>query len=336
MEMMRRSCVLSAFLMLCIGVSAITAKENVSKDFLERLQDGRVRILQASTGVDGRFRMRSTHSDTKFFCANMRGQEGYNKVSIEDMLMTKSGECAELAGATLSGRNMKVFDLRVAHLEGADLTGAILQRADLKGARLQRASLKGADMRMTMLRGALFNEADASGADFSGSTTGDYGDFRKAVFVKAKLRDGNYWSADFREAVMKGADLSGAYFQHSNFNGADMKEADVAHADMRHITAEGADFSGADANGTKFDSSSLEGANMSGASMVGTRFIGSNLRGVNLIGTYMIGAHLDAADLTGAIYSASTNWRDAQYTSRTILPFSESEAMARGMIRAGN
>lgn len=327
--MTNRLRLLSAMTILGLCASVAAAKGNASKDFLERLQEGRMSILQGTTG----YRMRSTNADRIFFCVNMRGEQGYNRISIEDVILTKNGECAELAGAGLSGRNMRGFDLRVAHLEAADLSGANLQRADLKGARLQRAALRGADMRAVMLRGVLFGEADASGADLSGATTGDYGDYRQAVFIKASLRDANFWQADFRGAVMRQANLQGAYFQHSDFSGADMRSADVGHADMRHAVMQGANLQGADANGTKFDSSNLDGSDLSGASMVGTRFIGSSLRGANLSGARMLGAHLDAADLTGAVYSASTNWKDAQYTSRTILPFSETEAKGRGMIR---
>jgi hypothetical protein len=71
---------------------------------------------------------------------------------------------ADLAGANLSGTN-----LRDAVLVGANLRGANLANADLTGANLREADLQGASLAGASLLAANLHGANLTGADFAGS-----------------------------------------------------------------------------------------------------------------------------------------------------------------------
>jgi len=75
--------------------------------------------------------------------------------------------------------DLRVADLYGANLRGADLYGADLRGADLYGADLRGADLRGANLRETNLRGADLREANLRGADLYGAKNinGDYTDF---------------------------------------------------------------------------------------------------------------------------------------------------------------
>jgi len=124
-----------------------------------------------------------------FACRNAAGEAGFNTVSILDLLQSRKGECADLAGANLSGADLNGSNLRGANLTGAYLRGTIFFNADLSGVRARSAALSRANLRSAAL----------TGANLSGS--------------------------DLRGAVLYDTDLSAASLESANLNAADLRRA---------------------------------------------------------------------------------------------------------------
>jgi hypothetical protein len=99
------------------------------------------------------------------------GEEGE---TLQDLVVRKVAEGADLSGADLRGAYLRgaylsEADLRGAYLSGAYLSGADLSGADLRGADLRGADLSGAYLRGADLSGAYLSEADLSEADLRGA-----------------------------------------------------------------------------------------------------------------------------------------------------------------------
>jgi hypothetical protein len=86
-------------------------------------------------------------------CVSAEGEPGWNALPIAMVRETRSGECTELAGTSLSQ-----YDLGYPILRGWDLRGARLSDAELYFALLQDADLRGAE-----LSGLRFGSANVSG-----------------------------------------------------------------------------------------------------------------------------------------------------------------------------
>ncbi|MFC1521963.1 pentapeptide repeat-containing protein [Elusimicrobiota bacterium] len=101
----------------------------------------------------------------KFLCADKEGNEGFNKTSVEDVIASKNGECADLSKTKLKGADLSGANLKGADLSKADLYNANLHKADLGWANLKGAKLAIADMRGSYLMGADLRKTDIRTAD---------------------------------------------------------------------------------------------------------------------------------------------------------------------------
>lgn len=164
----------------------------------------------------------------------------------DDVFVASARRGRSLAGADLSGE-----DLREAHLDRADLTGARLLRAnlhglDLRGTCLRDACLDGADLRDALLDGADLRSASLAGALANGSR------LARADLSLAHLRGADFRSADLSDALLADADLSLANFERANLSaasliggelgGASFREAVLCGANLRESHLDGADF----------------------------------------------------------------------------------------------
>lgn len=159
-------------------------------------------LLAAAPGLPRRAAGTQPAFDTRWdgkrwSCLNLMGKEGLNRFPVEEILMTKSGLCADLTTAPLDRA-----DLSEAYLRGAGLRQAFLRRADLKGAILSWADLTGAH-----LEGAVMTEVKANGASFRG-----------AFLSGAALKGANLMDADFRGADLGGAVLDDASLKRAVFD----------------------------------------------------------------------------------------------------------------------
>jgi uncharacterized protein YjbI with pentapeptide repeats len=162
---------------------------------------------------------------------------------------TKERRARSLAGADLSGE-----DLREAHLSGADLTGARLVGANLNGLDLRGACLREARLDRADLRDALVDEADLRSASLAG-TLANGSRFHRADLSLAHLRGADFRSADLSEALLTDADLSQARFERANLydasligaelGAASFRDANLCGVNLRESHLDGADFHGA-------------------------------------------------------------------------------------------
>ena len=104
----------------------------------------------------------------------------------------------DLAGADLSGR-----DLRSARLMGADLSGASLHGCDLREARLTNVNLTGADLRNADARGATFHHANLTRADLRGLRLDPFGADSLVMCISAATFQGARWDRERLEHVLE-------------------------------------------------------------------------------------------------------------------------------------
>ena len=169
-----------------------------------------------------------------------------------------------LAGADLSGE-----DLREAHLSGADLTAARLVGANLHGLDLRGACLREARLDEADLRDALLDECDVrSGSLARALANGSR--FHRADLSLAHLRGADFRSADLSEARLTDADVSQASFERANLYDADLIGAELGGASLRDAVLIGANLreshlDGADFHGARFAFTVLAASDLSRA-----------------------------------------------------------------------
>lgn len=198
---------------------------------------------------------------------------------------------AEMTGADFSDAQLADADLSLARMPaklvsarmgGVDLRGAQMEGADLKGARMQGADLRGAQLEGAELKGAKLTGANLGGSSFEGAgTLIPFGDGNVVYIIETRGRE-----LKLLEAQFQGANLSGAQLQWADLSGAKM---------------EGADLEGADLEGAQLDYSRLMGT--AGAPIV--------LQSTNLSGATNNGGALRFADLRSAIFSPTSDFRNA-------------------------
>jgi uncharacterized protein YjbI with pentapeptide repeats len=178
-------------------------------------------------------------------------------------------DATERRGRSLAGAELSGEDLRESHLSGADLTGARLARAnlhglDLRGACLRDAHLDGADLRDAILDGASLRAASLAGTLANGSR------LQRADLSLAHLRGADFRSADLSEAFLTDADVSLANFERANLYDANLIGAELGGASFRHAVLCGANLreshlDGADFTGARFAFTVLAASDLSRA-----------------------------------------------------------------------
>lgn len=125
------------------------------------------------------------------------------------------------------------------------------------------------------------------------------------------------------EVQIEQRDLSG-----ENLSGITLTKANVAGHDLSGADISDANLSKAKAIGARFFNTNLKDSNLSEAKLQDSTMVGANLEGVDLSGANLEGAVLKK------VRTENTNWEDAIFSHRTILPFSHQEALNKGMILA--
>jgi uncharacterized protein YjbI with pentapeptide repeats len=154
-----------------------------------------------------------------------------------------------LAGADLSGEDLRESRLAGADLTGARLVGSNLHGVDLRGTCLRDARLDGADLRDALLEGASLRAASLPDVLANGSR------LCRVDLSLAHLAGADFRSADLAEALLTDADLSRARFERANLydanligaelGGASFRDAVLIGANLRESHLDGADFRGA-------------------------------------------------------------------------------------------
>jgi uncharacterized protein YjbI with pentapeptide repeats len=228
------------------------------------------------------------------------------KVSADVVTMvisTNQCEYCNLAGANLSG-----LDLRNARLRNADMQGLVLSNMDLSGADLRSATLQGAVLINTNLEGANLCQAQLNGSP--------------TVHRAAKLDGAHLKNTNLANASLDGVSFSGASFYssqagscqqtacgtyvvptcasayHASINNASFEGAYLSNVDMGQATGRAVNFNNATVLGVSFDHADLSPSNDSG--------VGTTFRNTSLQGTDFSTANLKFADFTGAKVDTSS------------------------------
>lgn len=200
---------------------------------------------------------------------NLRGRDlRYARLDRSDLHQ------ADLTGADLAGASLVGADLRSIRLQCADLNTYIFTEdrararcGTARDANFARANLADALLAGVDLRGTRFDEAQASGADFS------YADMVGANFSAAQLDRADFTGgvrlqgANFLIASMQGADLTGAQLQFADFSNAGLQGALLTHAHLEGAVLRDADLEGADMRSTRLEGADLTGAKLRAADM---------------------------------------------------------------------
>jgi uncharacterized protein YjbI with pentapeptide repeats len=194
---------------------------------------------------------------------------------------------------------MRRADLELAQMKDSVLTRAQMPEALLSGAQLQRS-----DLRWTLMDGASLEHAQLEGAQL--------------------------WGAQMRRVSLFGAQLDGA-----DLTGAFLDDARLVGAEMRGTNLSAVRLNGADIGGTAMSEANLWSAQLEGVSLAGAELLGANLSYSRLVGSadsplVLEWTNLDAVrangsalrfvDLRAAIFSPTSDFRNAFGDATVLLP----------------
>ena len=141
------------------------------------------------------------------------------------------------------------------------------------------------------------------------------------------LRFSNLWKADLSESAFIKSDVSQVNWRDGIFRKGDCRDSQFSGADLRGLVGPA----------SAWRSCRLDGADLRGAKLGRARFLNCSLRRADLRFAYLSHTSFEGSDLRGAklidSVVAQTNFHKALFDSETLLPFSEREALKRGMIK---
>jgi hypothetical protein len=149
------------------------------------------------------------HYDFLMMCSRKRDFTDWNTWHKEYRKYNSGG--AQLGKAELSGIYLNGADMRLAHLEEADLSRASLAGANFGGAHLERA-----DIRLAHLEEADLNRAHLAGVNFGGAHL-EGAELFGAHLAGAALTQANLQGANFSGAHLAGADFYGSHLERARF-----------------------------------------------------------------------------------------------------------------------
>ncbi len=244
---------------------------------------------------------------------------------------------ANLSGANLQGTDMKATNLRQANLQGADMRGANLSRANMEGTDLRGADLTGVqNLTLKQVFVTIYDKETKfpEGITFENIPKYNKDRLKSALGVKmlegAKargmiLRWGNFegvnmqWSS-LQEADLTGANLSQTNLSAANLRGANLLDANLEKAILKNSSLQEANLTRANLHKADLTGASLQGANLSGARLHEAKFQSANLTGANLSEADLRSVDLRGADLREVKHTTINQIAQAIVDMRTRLP----------------
>ena len=141
-------------------------------------------------------------------------------------------------------------------------------------------------------------------------------------------------------ADLTGMDLRGVFFLRGDLRSIRLTNAVLSdgsgdwgsRAFFWNARLEFATLDSVAASTVEFVEAKLDHASLAQGDFSAGDFTRASLRDADLTGTNFTGAKLQGADLSGAKLSPETLFQGAEANAKTRLPFSQAEALARGMI----
>ena len=134
-----------------------------------------------------------------------------------------------------------------ANFARAKLAGARMTGMDLRGARLEEAQLDGADMSYVLASGANFSSAQMERVELTGGAQ-----VQGANFLVANLQGANLFGALMHGVDLSSASMQAAILSHAQLFGAILRDTDLEGADLQFASLQRADFSGAKVRAADF------------------------------------------------------------------------------------
>lgn len=231
-------------------------------------------------------------------CENELGEIGRN--------LQWSGECSDWMAFDLSNQNLSKKEFR-----GANFSFADMLNTDLSGSNLRGADLSFVKMRNVNLNNIVLEEADLQHASIlDGHMSNSYFGGAKLAYSQLNFDGSN---ADFTNADLTGSEIrvSGS----ANFDGANLTNASIISGLSFVVRGPNANLTNSVFSGGIYFTD-LHDAILTNADLSNTSFCNGDFR-----------FKLDPSP------SAQPILTGVSFDKDTLLPFSEAEAIARGMIK---
>ncbi len=146
----------------------------------------------------------------------------------------------------------------------------------------------------------------------------------------------------YEDKNFKGSTYNSAYIYQTTFEKVDLSHLSLRRSILMQSTIKNSkarvmDIRAADLKSVTFINTDLMNLLATGTRFVNSKFINCNLSGANFWGANLQGTDFSNSDLSTAnlenVYLLFTNFKGAKFNNRTKLPFSEEEALRRGMIK---
>jgi uncharacterized protein YjbI with pentapeptide repeats len=263
----------------------------------------------------------------KHFRYNPRTRQCENELGEIGRNLQWDGECSDWMTFDLSNQNLSKKEFR-----GANFSFADMLNTDLSGSNLRGADLSFVKMRNVKLDHSLFEDADLQHASIETVNNEVNGViyFSGANLAYSQLRFQSQYTMDFTNADLTGSKIVGGDF--ANFDGANLTNASISS--LRGLSCPNANLTNASISSAD-RYVSCPNANLTNAAFHGymkiTDLHNSILTNANLSNTAVNGG--DFRFKLDPSPSAQPILTGVRFDKNTLLPFSEAEAIARGMIK---
>lgn len=149
-------------------------------------------------------------------------------------------------------------------------------------------------------------------------------------------------SKKYVDKNLKGMVFNSNYIYVTNFKGGDltrasMRRSTILQSRFKDLTAESVDLRGSQIKGTHFENANLQKLAASGSRFNKVQFKNCDLQNAQFWGSQLLEVDFSGSDLRGANLGTSftllSKFNGAKFNKKTKLPFSEEEALKRGMVK---
>ena len=161
---------------------------------------------------------------------------------------------------------------------------------------------------------------------------GECGNLARARIINKKYHSANLLGASLNSSYIYVSD-----FTQGNLSHLSIRRAVLMQSQFSDLEAKFLDLRGSHIKGVTFNKVNLTNLLATGARFVKTQFINCNLQNSEFWGGNLQEVDFSGSDLRGANLKNSfilfSNFKGAKFNRQTQLPFSEVEALKRGMIK---
>lgn len=269
-------------------------------------------------------------------CKNSAGTEGLNPFYF--------GQCSDFSNIILGKITLNNIDFSGSDFSGSSLQKVIFHNATLIGVNFSEAQLIGVEINQSKISDSNFknvrfkktsigdckiSETDFSGSDLSGSLMSevscDHCQFKKSNLSGAILSD-----SLFNESDLSGTDLSGSELKNSGFKGSNLDDTLWNFANALQT-----DFSNTKGARMILRNSKLRKSEFSNAQWLLSDFRDAAMESSHLFHTKFNGSNFRSASLENTTFE-TTELKDVKFNRKTILPITQDQAIAMGMILIPN